>query len=181
VTAREWRKKGCCSLGSSRGTSFANGGMEFSEHENTMERTLRLLTISLLIAWFATACNPDGGDQPDCTVNGINVAYGDKVPSNECGGCVCADAGQLKCTQEDCTPQTTYDTEEPAGGWGVSEYYCCCKSGCPPGSGGCITMCLVFGGSCSQSGSDILQACQGSTPLKGCTCAPDNESTVAPQ
>jgi hypothetical protein len=145
------------------------------------KQTLQFLFIALLLGGFLSACTSGGNAAADCTINGAVIAAGDKIPTDECGGCVCTNEGQVQCIQEDCTPQSTYDSQEPVGGWGVSEYYCCCKSGCPPGSNGCLTACLVFGGGvCGNFGSHMLLACQGSSPLNGCTCASDNESTVAP-
>ncbi len=138
-----------------------------------------LSIIALLTALFAGACGGGASSQPDCVVDGVSVAQGHKVPSDECGGCIC-DNGQVTCTQEGCIPMSTYELEESEEGWGVSEYYCCCKSGCPPGSAGCLSACLVFGGACSDTASDLRQACEGSNPADGCACAPDNESTVAP-
>ena len=145
-----------------------------------MKYTQQLLIITLLICGLVSACNSGPNAEPDCTIDGTSVAYGDKVPTDECGGCVCAVDGQIKCTQEDCTPQSAFEDEESTSGWGVSEFYCCCKSGCPPGSGTCVAACLVFGGVCGDSNSTMLMACQGSTPLKGCACALNNESRVAP-
>ena len=152
-----------------------------------MKHLQHTLISTLLICSLLAACNPGSSTpQPDCAINDITVAYGDKIPSDECGGCMCSEDGQLKCVQQDCIPQSTYtpddDNDENDNGWAVSEYYCCCKSGCPPNSQACIAACLVFGGgACSQSYSIMKTACQGSSPIQGCTCPPHNESTVAPQ
>ena len=136
--------------------------------------------IFLLTAAFAPACGDGASEESDCVVSGVTVEQGHKVPTDECGGCIC-DNGQVVCTQVGCIPLSTYELEESEDGWGASEYYCCCKSGCPPGSTACLSACLVFGGGvCSDLASDMRQACEGSNPSDGCACAPDNESTVNP-
>ena len=146
------------------------------------KQTVQFFLTALLIGGSLSACNTGGTAASDCTIGETSVAAGDKIPSDECGGCVCNDEGQIQCMEEGCTPQSTYDVNEDDGGWGVSEYYCCCKSGCPPGSTACLTACLVFGGGvCKDNASPMKLACLGSSPTNGCKCAPDNESTVAPQ
>ena len=134
----------------------------------------------MLAGALPAGCDTGAGDQPDCVVGGVSITHGDKIPSDECGGCISDDGGQVTCTQVGCIPTSTYELEEADCDWGVSEFYCCCKSGSPPNSPGCVSVCLVLGGVCGDDQGDVRQACEGSTPGGGGTCARDNSGTVNP-
>lgn len=72
-----------------------------------------------------------------------------------------------------------YEINEDDGGWGVFEYYCCCKFGCLLGSIVCFMVCLVFGGGvCKDNVSFMKLVCFGSSFINGCICVLDNESMV---
>ncbi len=132
--------------------------------------------LPLFALFFLSACG--SSNQPPCEVAGATFQYGETISTDECGGCVCTSGAKVACTETSCTPTSVGapGSSQPTGGWGSSEYYCCCKSGCPKGSGACISACLVFGGACKDLDSPIRLKCAGSNPTKGCTCSPDNSA-----
>ena len=77
--------------------------------------TLPIALLILLISGLLTACESDGNPAPDCVVGGTHIAAGDKIPSDECGGCACTDEGQIQCIDAQCTPESTYEPAEDDG------------------------------------------------------------------
>ena len=116
-------------------------------------------------------CDSTGDSGPACTVEGVSHPAGSEVFTLDCGGCLCTEESELVCTEPNCAP------EKLAEGYTddiniFSEFYCCCKSGCPVGDVICLGYCMALGGVCADTDHEMFLACAGSAPGTGCTCSP---------
>jgi hypothetical protein len=145
-----------------------------------MTRSHLIIAILIVLSSFAQACDP-GYDEPvTCSLVDVEFQVGEEIPDDTCGLCFCSETGAIECYDDTCALDSIDDIDEqtadPSGGWGISERFCCCQTGCPTAEEDslqhpvCMGFCMSLGGACGQADSDMRLACEGSSPVNGCTC-----------